>query len=78
MNLVDHVLRRMGGRATALLPLSLELVHNGHLTLLELLAKQDGFARGELLWRIALPLMSLARQHSVRRGQRRRGDRSAA
>ena len=26
----------------------------------ELLAKDDGFARGELLWRIALPLMGLA------------------
>lgn len=26
----------------------------------ELLAKQDGYARGELLWRIALPLMALA------------------
>jgi lipopolysaccharide export system permease protein len=26
----------------------------------ELLAKNDGFARGELLWRIALPLMGLS------------------
>jgi lipopolysaccharide export system permease protein len=28
--------------------------------MVELLAKSDGYARGELLWRIALPLMALA------------------